>query len=145
MRRILFHISRVASTKQTPPGYKPQKKPNLHRQARRHRPLTHARPGGRRRRRGLTLLPSGSTEVAVTFFLVGRGFERNRPRHVPGVTRCRSFQVRVSYVFTPLWWIFFFFLILLFSFLLLISFISFFSYFCLYVHLFIFTFLLFYM
>jgi hypothetical protein len=77
-RRILFHISRTASTKQTPLGYKP-KGPNLHCQARRRRSPTHPRLGGRRRRRGSMLRPDGSTGSRSRPLspLVGRGFKRN--------------------------------------------------------------------
>ena len=77
-RRILFHISHTASTKQTPPGYKP-KGPNLYCQASRCRSPTHSRPGGRRRWRGSMFRPDGSTGSRSHPLspLVGRGFERN--------------------------------------------------------------------
>jgi hypothetical protein len=60
-RRNLFHISDTASTKRPLPGFKPLKKTNLHRQARRQRSPTHPRPGGHRRRRGSALWHDEST------------------------------------------------------------------------------------
>jgi len=81
-RRTLFHIDSAASTKQSPPGYKPIKGPNLHRQARRRRSPTHPRARRPPEAEGINAPAGGSTGRWVRPLFASldcsreRGFER---------------------------------------------------------------------